>query len=142
MGGVQAGEAQAGILAPVPPQARYLEFSATVRPLCAGALQAPRELADGPRVVVALSLSLLQLLGRKIERLRCFGGAAGPGIEAPATPAAPWFRMRSEALMRRMIGTEDAVADALFGFTRPVSGAYVWCPPMHQGRLDLRALTP
>ncbi len=45
-----------------------------------------------------------------------------------------------EAQMRRMAGQEDGVVDALFGFSQPVSGAYLWCPPMHQGRLDLRWL--
>lgn len=45
-----------------------------------------------------------------------------------------------EAQLRRMTGEEDGVVDALFGFTRPVSGAYYWCPPVRDGRLDLRAL--
>lgn len=45
-----------------------------------------------------------------------------------------------EAQMRRMAGQEDGVVDALFGFSRPVSGAYLWCPPLHQGRLDWRLL--
>jgi putative iron-dependent peroxidase len=45
-----------------------------------------------------------------------------------------------EAQLRRMVGLEDGVADALFRFTRPVSGGYFWCPPMKDGRLDLRAL--
>jgi putative iron-dependent peroxidase len=45
-----------------------------------------------------------------------------------------------EAQMRRMAGQEDGIVDALFGFSRPVSGAYLWCPPMHEGRLDLRQL--
>lgn len=45
-----------------------------------------------------------------------------------------------EAQLRRMIGAEDGIIDALFGFTRPVSGAYFCCPPMQLGRLDLRAL--
>lgn len=45
-----------------------------------------------------------------------------------------------EAQLRRMSGAEDDQVDALFGFTRPVSGAYFWCPPVHDGRLDLRAL--
>ena len=43
--------------------------------------------------------------------------------------------------MRRMVGEEDAVTDALFRFTRPLTGAYFWCPPLAvDGRLDLRAL--
>ena len=39
-----------------------------------------------------------------------------------------------------MTGVEDGVSDALFRFTRPVTGAYFWCPPLLGGRLDLRAL--
>jgi putative iron-dependent peroxidase len=45
-----------------------------------------------------------------------------------------------EAQLRRMVGAEDGVTDALFRFTRPVSGAYFWCPPVRGGRLDLRAV--
>ena len=45
-----------------------------------------------------------------------------------------------EAQLKRMVGAEDGVADALFKFTRPVTGGYFWCPPMAKGRLDLRAL--
>jgi len=46
-----------------------------------------------------------------------------------------------EAQMRRMAGEEDGITDALFRFTRPLTGAYFWCPPVaHDGRLDLRAL--
>ncbi|HEX9445954.1 MAG TPA: Dyp-type peroxidase [Candidatus Binatia bacterium] len=45
-----------------------------------------------------------------------------------------------EAQLKRMAGAEDGVTDALFKFTRPVSGGYFWCPPVQNGRLDLRAL--
>ena len=45
-----------------------------------------------------------------------------------------------EAQLRRMAGLEDGIADALFKFTRPVSGAYYWCPGIRRGRLDLSAL--
>ena len=45
-----------------------------------------------------------------------------------------------DALLRRMVGLDDGVVDALFGFTRPVTGGYFWCPPVRDGRLDLRAL--
>ncbi len=45
-----------------------------------------------------------------------------------------------EAQMRRMAGQEDGIVDALFQFTKPVNGAYFWCPPVADGRLDLRAL--
>ncbi len=45
-----------------------------------------------------------------------------------------------EAILRRMVGADDGVVDALFTFTRPISGAYFWCPGMQEGRLDLRLL--
>jgi len=46
-----------------------------------------------------------------------------------------------ERQLRRMMGLEDGVVDALYRFTRPVSGASFWCPPARDGRLDLRAAT-
>lgn len=45
-----------------------------------------------------------------------------------------------EALMSRMIGADDGIVDALFNFTRPVSGSYFWCPPVKDGALDLTAV--
>lgn len=42
-----------------------------------------------------------------------------------------------EAQLRRMVGLEDGIVDALFRFTRPLSGAYFWCPPMADGQLVL-----
>jgi porphyrinogen peroxidase len=45
-----------------------------------------------------------------------------------------------EAQMRRMAGQEDDVTDAIFQISKPVNGAYYWCPPMREGKLDLRQL--
>lgn len=45
-----------------------------------------------------------------------------------------------EAQLKRMTGGEDGITDALFRFTRPLTGAYFWCPPLRDGRLDLTAL--
>ncbi len=45
-----------------------------------------------------------------------------------------------ERQLRRMCGVDDGVVDALFRFTRPISGAYYWCPPIRDGALDLRVL--
>ncbi|KVN41858.1 peroxidase [Burkholderia pyrrocinia] len=42
--------------------------------------------------------------------------------------------------MRRMSGADDGIVDGLFRFTRPLTGAYFWCPPMKGGKLDLSAL--
>jgi len=45
-----------------------------------------------------------------------------------------------EQQMRRMAGHEDGIVDALVTISKPVNGAYFWCPPMREGRLDLRRL--
>lgn len=45
-----------------------------------------------------------------------------------------------EAQLKRMSGAEDGITDALFRFTRPLTGAYFWCPPLRDGKLDLTAL--
>jgi putative iron-dependent peroxidase len=45
-----------------------------------------------------------------------------------------------EAQMRRMAGLDDGVTDALFRFSKPLVGAYFWCPALHAGRLDLQQL--
>lgn len=42
-----------------------------------------------------------------------------------------------EQVMRRMAGLDDGIVDALFTFSRPLSGGYYWCPPLKAGRLDL-----
>jgi len=41
------------------------------------------------------------------------------------------------AQLRRMVGLEDGIQDALFQFTRPITGAYFWCPPVKDGRVFL-----
>ena len=45
-----------------------------------------------------------------------------------------------EAQMRRMAGCEDGIVDAMFRISEPISGSYLWCPPVEGGRLDLRQL--
>jgi len=45
-----------------------------------------------------------------------------------------------DAQLRRMAGAEDGTVDALFTFTRPVTGGYYWCPPVRGRKLDLRAI--
>lgn len=46
-----------------------------------------------------------------------------------------------EAQLQRMIGLEDGIIDGLFQFTRPLTGSYYWCPPVHDGKLELSAIT-
>lgn len=45
-----------------------------------------------------------------------------------------------EALLRRMTGQDDGISDALFRFTRPLTGGYYWCPPMTGDTIDLAAM--
>jgi putative iron-dependent peroxidase len=45
-----------------------------------------------------------------------------------------------EAQLRRMVGLDDGITDALFRFSRPLTGSYFWCPPLKDGRLDLSAV--
>ena len=47
---------------------------------------------------------------------------------------------RFERVLTRMAGLEDGVVDGLLGWSHATSGGYYWCPPVHDGRIDLRAL--
>jgi putative iron-dependent peroxidase len=47
---------------------------------------------------------------------------------------------RFERVLQRMVGLEDGIVDALFAFTRPVTGGYFWCPPQRAGRIVLSAV--
>ncbi len=49
---------------------------------------------------------------------------------------------RFDAMMGRMVGLDDGIVDALFQFSRPVTGGYYWCPPLVNDRLELSALEP
>ncbi len=289
-------QSQKGILAPVPPHARYLVFSNAPGTHPAGALRKLHKLADGEKTVVGFGQSLVRALGHDVPGLDVFPSYTGAGFDVPSTPAALWcwlrgddrgelvhraraivqtvapvlqlqhtidgFRYKSgfdlsgyedgtenpkgaaavkaavtsgrgtdldggsfvavqqwvhnldafetmtthkqdhtigrrkrdnkelahappsahvkrtaqerfnpaafilrrsmpwadahqaglmfvafgnsfdafDALLRRMVGADDGIADALFTFTRPISGSYFWCPPMKNGRLDLRAV--
>ena len=45
-----------------------------------------------------------------------------------------------EVQLKRMAGADDGIVDGLFQYTCPINGSYFWCPPLLNGRLDLRAL--
>lgn len=45
-----------------------------------------------------------------------------------------------EAQMTRMAGLEDEITDALFRFSRPLTGGYYWCPPLKGRKLALAAI--
>ncbi len=45
-----------------------------------------------------------------------------------------------EVQLRRMSGLEDGIVDGIYRMSRPITGGYYWCPPLKDGRLDLRVL--
>ena len=45
-----------------------------------------------------------------------------------------------EALLSRMVGQDDGITDALFTFSKPLTGNYYWCPPMGRDGVDLSYL--
>jgi len=45
-----------------------------------------------------------------------------------------------ETLLKQMLGINDGIKDSLFHFSHPLTGAYYWCPPMKDGKLDLGIL--
>ena len=46
---------------------------------------------------------------------------------------------RFDRQLRRMAGLDDGIPDGFLSFTRAVSGAYYFCPPLRAGRYDLSA---
>jgi putative iron-dependent peroxidase len=46
-----------------------------------------------------------------------------------------------EMILNRMVGNEDGIVDNLFRFTRPITGAYYWCPPVKDGQMNLAAIS-
>lgn len=69
-----------------------------------------------------------------LRRSMPWADATGQGLEFVAYGASldPF-----ERVLRRMVGLEDGVVDALFSFSRPITGGYYWCPPLRDGRLDV-----
>jgi putative iron-dependent peroxidase len=72
-----------------------------------------------------------------VRRSMPWADANGEGLEFVAFGAS---LDAFEAQLTRMSGLEDGTVDALFRFSRPVTGAYFWCPPVAEGKLDLSAL--
>jgi putative iron-dependent peroxidase len=42
-----------------------------------------------------------------------------------------------ESILNRMTGSEDGIVDGLFEISRPINGAYYWCPALNKNRLCL-----
>ncbi|MET0084216.1 MAG: Dyp-type peroxidase, partial [Sedimenticola sp.] len=89
-------DAQPGILANAPRQARYLTFSIKPDTDPREVLRTLADSADGEKAVVGLGLPLLMTVGKGIDGMRTFPSLAGPGFSIPSTPAALWIWLRSD----------------------------------------------
>jgi putative iron-dependent peroxidase len=109
--------AQPGILAPVPPQGRYLFFTLK-RPSALGeALTRLAPLVDGPHAVVGIGSDVVAALGATVPGLRAFAALKGPRVEVPATPTALWCWLRGTdrgKLVHATRAIEKALAPALW----------------------------
>ena len=67
--------------------------------------------------------------------------AYGEGVEAGLVFQSFAYTTESfNKIMAKMVGEEDGIVDALFSFTRPITGAFFWCPPMKDGQPDLSSI--
>ncbi|WP_374511327.1 Dyp-type peroxidase [Niveibacterium sp.] len=124
---------QNGILAPLPPAARYLSFSLLQGADARGALRRIAAEVDGEQTVLGIGASLASALGRHVEGLTTFPSFAAAAVELPNTPAALWLWLRGEdraALMRRERQIEALLADT-FVLEHSLEGF------LHRGGRDL-----
>lgn len=72
-----------------------------------------------------------------VRRSMPWADASGKGLEFVAYCASvdPFERM-----LAHMLGCDDGIVDALFRFSRPITGGHYWCPSLTDGRLDLSVL--
>jgi putative iron-dependent peroxidase len=106
---------QPGIVASVPPLARYLFLDAIPEADSRTALLALTDLADGNQIVVGLGRSLVLVLGCKIDGLVSFPCHAGACVEVASTPAALWCWLRGDdrgELLHRSSLIEKALSSA------------------------------
>lgn len=87
---------QPGILAPLPPLARYISFIQREGTDPRAALRALAAQATGEGLVVGLGAGLVASVGARIEGLRAFEGVPGAKMRLPATPAAVWLWLRGD----------------------------------------------
>lgn len=99
---VMVPQAQAGILAPVPPAGRYVWFDLAPAATAAQLRDGLRRLADwaapvdSKALVIGIGATCVRALGAEVPGLHDLAAISQPGIEVPATPAALccWLRGR------------------------------------------------
>ncbi len=120
--------------------ARFASFDATRRDRTIG-----RRLADNEEIADAPDSAHVKRAAQEdfdppafmVRRSHPWSAGTAEGLEFIAYGA---DLDRFERVLVHMTGADDGVVDALFSFSRPLTGGYYWCPPLHEGRLDLRAI--
>jgi putative iron-dependent peroxidase len=72
-----------------------------------------------------------------VRRSMPWGNAREQGLEFIAYTNA---LDKYERILRRMLGLDDGIVDALFTFSRAQTGGFYWCPPLSDGQLDFKTL--
>ena len=88
--------AQPGILAEVPLVSQYLYFSLKPQHNATSSIKQLAELSDGNKIVIGLSESLVQSLGKKIKGLKTFPAFSSHAINVPSTVSNLWVWLRGE----------------------------------------------
>ena len=88
--------AQTGILAPLPPLARYLSFTLGETSRVADALRALRDAVDGERSVVGIGQTLVAAIGERVAGLTVFPAITAPGLSIASAPEVLWIWLRGE----------------------------------------------
>ncbi len=88
--------AQPGILADIPVVSNYLYFSLKPQHQASSSLKQLAELSDGNKIVIGLSESLVQSLGKSINGLKTFPSFSSNGVNIPSTASSLWIWLRGE----------------------------------------------
>ncbi len=87
---------QSGILEPVPPHGRVVEFDAIPGADLQKALRSLTTLPLNGQFIVGLGPALVQGMGKKVPGLRSFPAMTGPGCSIPSTQSDLWCLVRGE----------------------------------------------
>lgn len=119
---------------------RFRSHSAAQRDAMIGrAIADNEELDDAPQSahVKRTAQETFQPMAFMVRRSMPWATATARGLEFVAYGRSidPFERM-----LAHMIGEDDGIVDALFRFSRPVTGGHYWCPPRRADGLDLGLL--
>ena len=88
--------AQAGILAPLDPMARYVTFDLAPGADASKVIERLAAIERDERVVVGIGPSLVAACGVELDGWTAFPALTGKGIDIPATPSALWLWFRGD----------------------------------------------